>query len=189
MGDVIDISPSPELKSRTGYRPLRRKRDTDGNESVIELSDSTDSQSSTQCKRVKRRKEAAEPTAGPSTSVVRSRASSPQVTRQTRKLRSQTPAKRHASAVPQRATSPVPPVQKPHANTAREEQEQEVQLETKPLTPSAVTGTPQLPDPSADVSQVAPEPEPYERLVERRRERQEHLRRKLQKRQRTRTRA
>lgn len=75
MGDVIEISPSPDLKPRTSYRPLRRKRGTDGNESVIELSDSTDSQSSTQCKRVKRRKEAAEPRAGPSTSVVRSRAS------------------------------------------------------------------------------------------------------------------
>ena len=75
MGDVIEISPSPELKSRTIYRPLRRKRDTDGNESVIELTDSTDSQSSTQCKRAKRRKEAAEPRAGPSTSVVLSRAS------------------------------------------------------------------------------------------------------------------
>jgi hypothetical protein len=75
MGDVIEISPSPELKPRTGYRPLRRKRDAEGNGSVIELSDSTDSQSSTQRKRVKRRKEAAESRAGPSTSVVRSRSS------------------------------------------------------------------------------------------------------------------
>jgi len=75
MGDVIDISPSPELKPRTGYRPLRRKRDTDGTGSVIELSDSTDSQNSTEYKRVKRRKEAAESRAGPSTSVVRTPAS------------------------------------------------------------------------------------------------------------------
>jgi len=73
MGDVIEISPSPDLKPRTSYRPLRRKRNADGNESVIELSDSTDSQSSTQCKRVKRRKEAVKPMAGPSR--VRSRAS------------------------------------------------------------------------------------------------------------------
>ena len=64
MGDFIEVSPSPEPKPRTGYRPLRRKRDPDGNESVIELSDSTDSQSSTQYKRVKRRKEAAESRAG-----------------------------------------------------------------------------------------------------------------------------
>lgn len=111
---------------------------------------------------------------------------SPRVTRQTRKLRDQTPAQRHASAAPQRATSPVPPVQKPHTHTARDEQEQkqEVQFEAKPLTPSAVAGTPQLPDrqtpplghdplprespppASADVS----EPEPHERLVERVRE-------------------
>ena len=75
MEDVIEISPSPELKPRTSYPPLRRKRNTDGNESVIELSDSTDSQSSTQFKRVKRLKEASEPRAGPSTSVVRPRAS------------------------------------------------------------------------------------------------------------------
>ncbi|KAF8499743.1 hypothetical protein F5888DRAFT_1685256 [Russula emetica] len=182
MGDVIDISPSPELKPRTGYRPLRRKRDTDGNESVIELSDSTDSQSSTQCKRVKRRKEAAESRAGPSTAVVRSRASSLRATRRPHKLKGQTPASRHASAAPQRATSPV---QKPHAHAALLEQEPEVQPETKPLTPSAAaaTGTPQLPDrqtpppehdplphespppASADASDVAPEP--YERLVER----------------------
>jgi hypothetical protein len=75
MGDVIEVSPSPEPKPRTSYRPLRRKRDTDGNESVIELSDSTGSQSSTQAKRVKRRKEAAESRAGPSTAVVWPRAS------------------------------------------------------------------------------------------------------------------
>lgn len=78
MEDVIEISPSPELKPRTCYRPLRRKRDADGNESVIELSDSTDSQpeSSTRHKRSKKRKEeAAEPSAGPSAPVARSRAS------------------------------------------------------------------------------------------------------------------
>jgi hypothetical protein len=75
MGDAIDVSPSPEPKPQTSYRPLRRKRNTDGNESVIELSDSTDSQSSTQYKRVKRRKEVAESRAGPSTSAVRPRAS------------------------------------------------------------------------------------------------------------------
>lgn len=111
---------------------------------------------------------------------------SPRVTRRTSKLKGQTRAKRQASAAPQRATSPIPPVQKPHAHDAREEQEQESQLESKPLTPSAATGTPQLPDrqtpplehdslphespppASADVPEVAPEP--YERLVERVRE-------------------
>jgi len=74
----------------------------------------------------------------------------------------------------------------PHAHAAREEQEEEMQLETKPLTPSAASGTPQLPDrqtpplehdplphespppASANVSEVAPES--YERLVERVRE-------------------
>lgn len=77
MEDVIEISPSPELKPRTSYRPLRRKRAADGNESVIELSDSTDSQSSTRHKRSKRRKEeeAAESRAGPSAPVARSRTS------------------------------------------------------------------------------------------------------------------
>jgi hypothetical protein len=82
MGDVIEISPSPELEPQTIYRPLRRKRDPlflpDENESAIELTDSTDSQSSTPCKRVKRLKEAVEPCASTSTSldglVTRSRA-------------------------------------------------------------------------------------------------------------------
>jgi E3 ubiquitin-protein ligase RNF216 len=105
------------------------------------------------------------------------------VSGRTRKLKGQTPASRHASPAPQRATSPV---QKPHADAALLEQEQEVQLETKPLTPPAATGTPQLPDrqtpppehdplphespppASADPPEVAPEP--YERLVERVRE-------------------
>ena len=81
-GDVIEISPSPEPEPRTIYRPLRRKRDPlflpDGNESAIELTDSTESQSSTPRKRLKRRKQAAKPIAGPSTSsnapVLRSRA-------------------------------------------------------------------------------------------------------------------
>ncbi len=68
MRNVIEVSPSPELDPRTSYRPLRRKRNADGDESVIELSDSTESQGSTQHKRVKRRKEAAESSAGPSTS-------------------------------------------------------------------------------------------------------------------------
>lgn len=113
-----------------------------------------------------------------------SRYFSPRVIGRTRKLKGQTPASRHGSTAPQRATSPA---QKPVAHTALLEQEQEVQLETKPLTPPAATGTPPLPDPrtppeheplphespppaSADVSEVAPEPEPYERLVERVRE-------------------
>jgi hypothetical protein len=105
------------------------------------------------------------------------------VTGRTRKLKAQTPASRHASAAPQRVT---PPVQEPHAHAALLEQGQEVQLETKPLTPPAATGTPQLPDrqtpplehgplphespppASADVPEDAPEP--YERLVERVRE-------------------
>ena len=205
MGDVIEVSPSPEPKPRTTYRPLRRKRDTDGNESVIELSDSTDSQGSAQNRRVKRRKEAAESKAGPSTSIVRSGASRCDIMcgsfsfaltlwyfslratgRRTRKLKGQTPTptSQHASAAPQRASSPV---QKPHAHAALlEEQKLEVQLEAEPLTPLAATGTPQLPDrrtpplepdplhhappppASADVSEVAPES--YERLVERVRE-------------------
>jgi hypothetical protein len=58
MEDVIEISPSPELLPRGVCRPLRRKRNPlfipEGDESPIELSDSTDSQSSTSCKRVKR---------------------------------------------------------------------------------------------------------------------------------------
>jgi hypothetical protein len=72
MEDVIEISPSPELEPRVVYRPLRRKREPlshpDGNESAIELTDSTDSQSSTPCKRAKRRKADVNPTAGPSSS-------------------------------------------------------------------------------------------------------------------------
>jgi hypothetical protein len=72
-GDVIEISPSPELEPQIIYRPLRRKREPlsppDGTESVIELTDSTDSQGSTLCKRVKRRREAVKQSAGPSTSL------------------------------------------------------------------------------------------------------------------------
>ena len=165
MGDVIEISPSPELVPRTSYRPLRRKRALDDNESVIELSDSTDSQNSTPCKRAKRRKEAAEPRAGPSTSsnvVVRSRPSrcdsmsavhfsfaltlwylsprSPRVLGRARKLRGQTPASPQASPVPQRTTSPV---QKPQAHSLLG---QELGVEARPLTPPATTDAPQLPD-------------------------------------------
>ncbi len=100
-----------------------------------------------------------------------------------RKLRGQTPASRHASAAPQRATSPA---QKPHTHPVFL-LEQELEVPTKPLTPPAATGapqpldhqlTPQLehvplphespPPASADASEVAPEP--YERLVERVRE-------------------
>jgi TRIAD3 protein (E3 ubiquitin-protein ligase RNF216) len=58
MEGVIDISPSPELQPQTVYRPLPRKRPLflpDGDDSAIELTDSTDSQSSAPCKRVKRR--------------------------------------------------------------------------------------------------------------------------------------
>ena len=73
MGDVIELSPSPELEPQIIYRPLRRKRDPlflpDENESAIELTDSTDSQNSTPCKRVKRRKEFVKSSAGPSTSL------------------------------------------------------------------------------------------------------------------------
>jgi hypothetical protein len=203
MGDVIDISPSPEPEPRTIYRPLRRKRDLDSNESVIELSDSTDSQSSTPCKRVKRRREAAESRAGPSTSsnisVVRPRALrcdstsafhfsfaltsgySPRVIGRTHKLRGQTPASRHASAVPQRAT---PPVQEPQARVPLLGQELGVQ--PRPLTPPATTApgvsnrqlTPllehgplpykSLPPVSTPASEVTPET--HERLVERVRE-------------------
>ena len=164
MGDVIEISPSPELAPRTSYRPLRRKRDLDDNESVIELSDSTDSQNSSPCKRAKRRKEAAEPRAGPSTSsnvVVRSRPSrcdgmsavlfsfaltlwylspfSPRVLGRARKLRAQTPASRQVSPVPQRATSPV---QNPQAHSLFG---QELRVQARPLTPPATTA-PQLPN-------------------------------------------
>jgi hypothetical protein len=73
MGDVIELSPSPELDPQTVYRPLRRKRDPlflpEENESAIELTDSTDSQSSTPFKRVKRRKESVKPSAETSTSL------------------------------------------------------------------------------------------------------------------------
>jgi len=73
MGNVIELSPSPELEPQTIYRPLRRKRDPlflpDDNESAIELTDSTDSQSSTPFKRVKRRKESVKPSPGTSTSL------------------------------------------------------------------------------------------------------------------------
>jgi TRIAD3 protein (E3 ubiquitin-protein ligase RNF216) len=209
MGDVIEISPSPELEPRTIYRPLRRKRDLDSNESVIELSDSTDSQSSAPSKRVKRRKEAAESRAGPSTSsnvsAVRSRASrcdrmpafhfsfaltswySPRVIGRTPKLRGQTPASRHASAVPQRDT---PPVQKPQAHSVSVSLlGQELGVQARPLTPPATTGAPEpglsnhqptpplehgplpheslppVPTPASEVT-----PEPHERLVERVRE-------------------
>jgi hypothetical protein len=105
------------------------------------------------------------------------------VTGRSRKLKGQTPASRHASAAPQRVT---PPVQEPHAHAALLGQEQEVQLETKPLTPSVATGTPQLPDrqtpplehgppphespPPATSDVLEDAPEPYERLVERVRE-------------------
>jgi hypothetical protein len=82
MGNVIELSPSPELEPQTIYRPLRRKRDPlclpDDNESAIELTDSTDSQSGTPVKRVKRRKGSVKPSPGTSTSldgpVIRSRA-------------------------------------------------------------------------------------------------------------------
>jgi hypothetical protein len=70
---VIEISPSPELDPQTVYRPLRRKRDSlfvpDENESAIELTDSTDSQGSMPCKRVKRRKEAVKPRSSTSTAL------------------------------------------------------------------------------------------------------------------------
>jgi hypothetical protein len=73
MEDVIELSPSPELLPRNRYRPLRRKRDPlfipDGDESAIELTDSTDSQSSTSCKRAKRLVDTMEPGAGPSSST------------------------------------------------------------------------------------------------------------------------
>ncbi len=58
MEGVIDISPSPELEPKTVYRPLRRKRPLfppDGDDSAIELTDSSDSQSSAPCKRAKKR--------------------------------------------------------------------------------------------------------------------------------------
>ena len=58
MEGVIDISPSPESQPQTIYRPLPRKRPLflpDGDDSAIELTDSTDSQSSAPYKRAKRR--------------------------------------------------------------------------------------------------------------------------------------
>ncbi len=58
MEGVIDISPSPESEPQVVYRPLRRKRPlflSDGDDSAIELTDSTDSQSSAPCKKAKRR--------------------------------------------------------------------------------------------------------------------------------------
>ena len=57
MERVIEISPSPELEPQTIYRPLRRKRPLsrhDGEDSAIELTDSSDSRSSTPCKKRKR---------------------------------------------------------------------------------------------------------------------------------------
>ncbi|KAI9511179.1 hypothetical protein F5148DRAFT_406366 [Russula earlei] len=188
MGDVIEISPSPEMEPRTFYRPLRRKRiplsPDDGNESAIELTDSTDSQRSTPCRRVKRFKEAAEPTAGPSAS---SRApveqSSPRVIMRKHK-RGQTPASRQASAAASRR--PASPVQKPHVHsTSVVGQEQDV-IPARPLTPPATPDSPQLVNrqltPPPDVPPVheqLQEPrrketfvaaESHERLVERVRE-------------------
>ena len=57
MERVIEISPSPELEPQTVYRPLRRKRPLshhDGEDSAIELTDSSESRSSTPCKKRKR---------------------------------------------------------------------------------------------------------------------------------------
>ena len=58
MERVFDLSPSPDSEPQTDYPPLRRKRPLfhhDGDDSVIELTDSTESRSSTPCKRRKRR--------------------------------------------------------------------------------------------------------------------------------------
>ncbi|KAI0001329.1 hypothetical protein BJV74DRAFT_819893 [Russula compacta] len=180
-GDVIEISPSPELEPRTLYRPLRPKRDplflADGNESAIELTDSTDSQSSTPLKRLKRRKEAAKPVAGPSTSsnapVLRSRALSPRAPRKARAVSRRAKPKPHAHSIPAPA----------------QVQGEEVQggVQTMPLPLPVVPGSPQLSNhqltppleyvplahesspPAADAASEAA-PEPHERLVERVRE-------------------
>src|SRR5580698_9326318 len=73
MGDVIEISLSPQLESKLSYPSSCRKRDPlsilDANKGAIELIGPTDDQSSTLFKRVKRRKEAAETSAGTSTSL------------------------------------------------------------------------------------------------------------------------
>ena len=69
MEGVIELSPSPESEPQTVYRPLRRKRPLfhhDGDDSAIELTDSTDSRSSTPCKRRKRR---ARSRSGPNTEL------------------------------------------------------------------------------------------------------------------------
>ena len=77
MEDVIEISPSPEIEPKVGYPPPScGKRDPlpipDTNEGAIDLTDLTDladSQSSTLCKRAKRRVEVEEASAGTSTSL------------------------------------------------------------------------------------------------------------------------
>lgn len=117
MERVIEISPSPELEPQTVYRPLRRKRPLshhDSDDSAIELTDSTDSRSSTPCKRRKRQARShsrpnAEPNA--SSSGMWSQALRPPVAGHAQGLRAQTPT------LPQ---SPFlfPSVQGPHAHPA-----------------------------------------------------------------------
>ncbi|KAI0256271.1 hypothetical protein BJV78DRAFT_450870 [Lactifluus subvellereus] len=190
MEDVIEISPSPESLPRNVYRPLRRKRDPlfipDGDESAIELTDSTDSQSSTPCKRVKTLADAAGPSAGPSNlpyvSVARTRALSPRPMGRAHKFRrGHTPAPLHAAPVSPspRATSPV---QKPDTPPTSD-----VRHGAAPMEPLMGPGNDQLPNhaltPASEPILVGHEPplpihtadsevtqEPDERLVERVRE-------------------
>lgn len=120
MEGVIEVSPSPESEPQTPYRPLRRKRPLflpDGDDSAIELTDSTDSQSSAPCKRAKRRARShLAPTAEStgSSSAVWSQALRPPVTKRAHRLRAQT------STSPRVPVSPgvVPFVQEPHAHPA-----------------------------------------------------------------------
>ncbi|KAI9456529.1 hypothetical protein BJY52DRAFT_553150 [Lactarius psammicola] len=115
MEGVIDISPSPESEPYIVYRPLRRKRPlSDADDSAIELTDSTDSQSSAPCKRAKRR---ARSRSGPNTepngssSSVWSQPLRPAVTERTQ---------RPAPTSPQVSVPPIvfPAVQVPHAHLA-----------------------------------------------------------------------
>jgi E3 ubiquitin-protein ligase RNF216 len=155
MEDVIELSPSPELLPRSVYRPLRRKRNPlfilDGDESVIELTDSTDSQSSTPCKRVRRLVDTVEPSAAPSSSSYVSVALtrplrcdgtsashlcamltlydlSPRPMGRTHKLRrSHSPAPWHPAPVLSRATSPT---QNPYAYPVPNFGQDAIQLES-----------------------------------------------------------
>ncbi|KAH8993255.1 hypothetical protein EDB86DRAFT_2929485 [Lactarius hatsudake] len=111
MEGVIDISPSPELEPQTVYRPLHRKRPlSDGDDSAIELTDSTDSQSSAPYKRAKRRVRSRSGQNGSSSRA--SQTLRPAVTERTQRLRAQTPTSPPVPILP----IVFPAVQGPHAH-------------------------------------------------------------------------